>query len=130
MKAKIITAIALASLNGVLWAAWLEVDWNEDRTYYADPASLRAAGLLVRMSDLVDFKTVQVNAGKPFRSARSHREYDCNERRVRRLVTTEFSANMAVGDVVQTYPESLAWTAVPPGTALEGLWKLACGLPH
>lgn len=129
MKAKLMTAIALASLSGALWAGWFEVDWNEERTYYAEPATARPARSMVRMADLVDFKTAQVNAGKPFRSARSQREYDCSGRRVRRLLTTEFSANMGVGDVVYTYGESATWTAVPPGTALQALWKLACGLP-
>jgi hypothetical protein len=128
MKAKVIAAIALSSLSGLLRAGWLEVDWNEERTFYVDPETLRPAGALVRMSDLVDFKIPQVNVGKQFRSARSVREYDCNGRRVRRVVTTELSANMGVGDVIQTYPESAAWTPVPSETASEALWKLACGL--
>lgn len=128
MKAKVIASIALSCLSGLLWAGWLEVDWNEERTFYADPETSRPAGPLVRMADLVDFKSPQGNAGKQFRSARSLREYDCNGRRVRRILTTEFSSNMGVGDVIQTYPESAAWTRVPGGTASEALWKLACGL--
>jgi hypothetical protein len=128
MTLKFVLAIGLAAVSNGVRADWVKVDWNVERTFYAEAALVRSSGAMVRMWDLSDFKSAQMGGGKPFLSMRSQAEYDCNEKRWRRLSMTEYSGNMAAGETVRTDNNPIGWRAVGTGTALEALWKLACGL--
>jgi len=70
----------------VRWPEWVEVGDERIVTSYADPASIRRAGNLAKMWDLLDFKAVQARPyGTPYRSQKTQQEYDCKEERARTI---------------------------------------------
>jgi hypothetical protein len=128
MNVKRWLAVSLTALSCAALAQWTKVDWNNERTFYADPWSVRNAGAMVRISEILDFKSVQTHNARHFLSIRYRTEYDCAAKRFRRLSSTQHSANMAGGEVVGTDNTPLDWAPIPLGTALEALGKLACGM--
>lgn len=128
MNIKLWLPFLLTALSSAASAQWTKVDWNSERTFYADPWSVRNAGAIVRISEILDFKSIQTRNAKQFLSIRYQTEYDCAAKRFRRLSSTEHSANMAGGEVVGTDDSPLDWAPIPVGTALEALGKLACGM--
>jgi hypothetical protein len=69
--------ILLLLSSGPVNAEWVEVGGYDRLTSYTDTATIRRKGNVVRMWDLIDFKTVQTSAGKPYLSVKAVREYDC-----------------------------------------------------
>lgn len=95
---------------------------------YANPATIRRSGNVIRMWGLYDFKTVQQNpvAGRPFSSERTQVEYDCKGERSRILYLSWHSGRMAGGDVVYDELGPDRWIPVAPGSIMRLLWTFAC----
>ena len=128
MKKKIGVILLLAVVSSSAAAGWVNVGGNEIYTAYADPATIRKSGNMVKMRNLADFKTVQASdKGKPFMSQKMQSEYNCKEKRTRLLDFTWHSGNMGRGEIVLSGSGPSEWEQV---TSLSGnaiLWKLACG---
>jgi len=126
---KPILMMLLAVVSSSAAAGWGVVGKNDGGTAYADPATIRKAGNIVTMWTLLDFKTANVEAesGNRYMSAKSQNEYDCKEKRTRRLVVSYHSGNMGDGRAVHSNSESGKWVPVPPDSGFELLWKSACG---
>ena len=113
-------------------AGWIAVSVNETVgvTAYAGPATIRRAGDMVKMWDLLDLKTAQQGSGNlrnSYLSSKTQHEYDCKEKRVRQLYFSWHSGNMGNGELVFSNSEPVPWNPVSPGSILEYLWKIACG---
>ena len=125
---KAILLILLAVMSSGAAAEWIVVGSTENSTttIYADPATIRRKGDMVKMWSLVNYKTPQGGAPKPHMSIRSRDEYDCTEERARGLSLTRHAGSMARGETVfkDSHPEK--WEPVPPNSVGEGLWKFAC----
>jgi len=120
---KTIFMMLLAVVSSSATAEWVEVSKSETVTVYADPATIRKAGDMVKMWTLSDYKTpddVQ-NMSRVYQH-----EYDCKEGQIRLLYMALHSGNMGGGaaDVVLSYPTD--WTPVPPGSTNDVLLKFAC----
>ena len=97
-------------------------------TPYADKASIRRSGLLVRMSGLYDFSKQDFTPdGKGLYSSVVLREYDCAERRLRLLSSIDFSGRMGTGEAVSSSARPGRWESIVEGGVDEAYWKTACG---
>jgi hypothetical protein len=94
---------------------------------YADPATMRREGDLVKMEVLFDFKTIQTKAGMSYLSAKAQMEYDCAEQRFRGLAVMYFSGNMESGNLLDRGSGKGKWLPVSSSSLDQTLWKVACG---
>ncbi|HYM89949.1 MAG TPA: surface-adhesin E family protein [Nitrospiraceae bacterium] len=105
------------------------------QTVYVDPDSIRREGNLVTLWQLIDFKTMQGNAGMGpfgfgphrFLSTKTHKQFDCAGKRLRLLEFTEFSRRMGTGIAANGYVDNGNWLQVEPESINHALWEVACG---
>ncbi|MBI3527215.1 MAG: hypothetical protein HY067_04530 [Betaproteobacteria bacterium] len=122
-----ILMMLLLVVSGGAAAEWVQVGGNESSTSYADPATIRKTGDMVKMWNLLDFKTAQARPyGTPYLSQKTQQEYDCKEGRARIIDLLRYSENMGTGEITSSESDSGKWEPVPPGTVSEALWELAC----
>lgn len=125
---QMISAVALAILSSVANAAWVDVGATESVTAYVDPATIKRAGNVATMWDLLEYKQAQeVPSGKSFQSVRAQTEYSCTEKNLRPLAASAHTDKMARGGTVHAVNEPGRWRPVPPGSLDEALWSIACG---
>ena len=87
----LLTAMLLTLLvsSGPACADWMSFGASDsETTVYADPATMRREGDLVKMLVLFDFKTKQTKADVSYLSAKAQMEYDCGEQRYEGLAVT------------------------------------------
>ncbi|MEP6960265.1 MAG: surface-adhesin E family protein [Nitrospirota bacterium] len=127
----LITLLVLSS--GSVYAEWvaIEKDYLSPglQTLYVDPDTIRREGNLVTLWQLIDFKWMQGSARGParFLSTKTHKQFDCAEKRVRLLAFTEFSRQMGTGIPVDGYIDRGNWLPVEPDSMNHALWEVACG---
>lgn len=119
----------LAVVSSNVMAEWVEIGSSDASTIYADPATIRKTGNMVKMWNLSDFKTTQVFTGNPnpYLSLNAQDEYDCKKKQLRGLALIAYSENMGGGKKVASAHDPQKWNLFPPGTMGEVLWKFACG---
>jgi hypothetical protein len=120
----LITLLLLNSLPA--YAEWVAVEKDYlvpgRQTVYIDPDSIRREENLVTIWQLIDFKWMQGNAGMGplgfgphrFLSTKTHKQFDCAEKRVRLLAFTEFSRHMGAGIRANGYVDKDHWLPVEP----------------
>jgi hypothetical protein len=133
----LITLLFLSTVPA--YAEWVAVEKDYLvpglQTVYFDPDTIRREGNLVTLWQLIDFKTMQGNAGMGpfgfgphrFLSTKTHKQFDCAERRVRLLEFTEFSRHMGTGKAANGYVDKDNWLPVEPESISYALWEVACG---
>ena len=125
---KTILMLLLAVVSSSAMAEWVAVGSSEIDTLYVDPSTIRGADNRAKMWALNDYKVTQrVDEHEPFKSEKTEYEYDCKEQQSRLLYFTSHTGNMAEGEVVDYNIVPGEWTRFPPGSALDVLWKIACG---
>jgi surface-adhesin protein E len=109
--------ILLLLSSGPAYAEWVTVseDKQEGKTAYINPDAIRD-GSLVKMWTLLDYKTTQKREGSLYMSEQAQHEFDCAEERFRMLALSNYSGNMASGNVVYSStfdsPETTKWQQV------------------
>ncbi|MEK7762527.1 MAG: surface-adhesin E family protein [Nitrospirota bacterium] len=133
----LITLLLLNSLPA--YAEWVAVEKDYllpgRQTVYIDPDSVRREENLVTIWQLIDFKWMQGNAGMGplgfgphrFFSTKTHKQFDCADKRVRLLAFTEFSRHMGAGIAANGYVDKDHWLPVEPESINQALWEVACG---
>jgi hypothetical protein len=133
----LITLLVLSSVPA--YAEWVAVEKDYLlpglQTVYVDPDSIRREGNLVTMWQLIDFKSMQGNAGmgpfgfgpNRFLSTKTHKQFDCAGKRLRLLAFTEFSRGMGAGIPANGYVDNSNWLPVEPESINQALWDVACG---
>ena len=124
----------LMQCDGFVYAEWvaLEDDFQSHplQTAYIDPDTIHREGSMVRISVLIDWKTMQGGRTPTrFYSTTLTKLVDCAERRVRTLTATDFYGHMGTGEVIgggSAISEG-HWAPVVSGTITEGLCDAACG---
>lgn len=102
---------------------------------YFDPTTIRRDGGLVTLWQLTDYKVMQGNAPfgqfmmSPHRffSTKSHKEFDCVNKRVRLLASSEHSHHMGTGIQNAVAVAHGSGLPVEPGSINEALWNVSCG---
>ena len=129
----LVTLLVLS--RGSAYADWVEIGKEyqspEIRTVYIDSATIHREGHLVTMVILVDWKLAQGSWGEGgahrFRSTKTHKQFDCAEKRLRLLAHTEFQSSMGTGRRNEGYVDKDHWLPVKPESLDHGLWEVACG---
>jgi len=125
-----ILAILLAVASSSAAAEWVEVDSDETLTFYINPTTIRRDGNLVRMWELLEYKTARMRDKVKYMSSKAESEYDCKAEQLRTLSLSLHSGNMAGGGAVYSTDDPDNWRPVPRGGGIEVLWKIACGKGH
>lgn len=107
-------------------AAWTQVDADSLRTTFADAATVTRAGALARMASLVDFSRFQRMVEVGYFSQRFVHEYDCAQRRARRLNQTFHAGHMGEGAAIYADEAAQDWSDITEGSSTERLLKIAC----
>lgn len=99
------------------------------QTVYIDSDTIRREGNLVTLWQLIDFKWMQGNPrGTPrFLSTKTHKQFNCAEKRLRLFAFTEFSRPMGTGIPDDGYVDKSNWIPVEPESINQALWEVACG---
>jgi len=124
--------ILLLLSSGPGYAEWVTVseDKQEGKTAHINPDAIRD-GSLVKMWTLLDYKTTQKREGSLYMSEQAQHEFDCAEERFRMLALSNYSGNMASGNVVYSStfdsPETTKWQPFSTGSLAQTLWNFACG---
>ena len=125
--------------NVSVHAEWVTVEKDYlapgRQTVYIDPDSIRREENLVTIWQLIDFEWMQGNAGigplgfgpHRFFSTKTHKQFDCEIKRVRLLAFTEFSRHMGSGIAANGYVDKDYWLPVEPESINQALWEVACG---
>jgi hypothetical protein len=122
------TLLTLLVSSGPACAEWMSFGASDSgTTVYADPATMRREGDLVKMLVLFDFKTKQTKADVSYFSAKAQMEYDCAEQRFEGHTVMYFSDNMGNGQLLDRSSGKGKRLRVAPGSLDHDLWKLACG---
>ncbi len=101
---------------------------------YFDPSTIRRDGAFVTLWQLTDYKWMQGNAPfgafmmgpHRFLSTKSHKEFDCVNKRVRLLASSEHSQHMGTGVQNAVAVAQGSGLPVEPDSINEALWKVAC----
>ncbi len=136
--------------RGPVYTEWVAVEkdylFPERQTVYVDPDTIRREGNLVTLWQLIDFKWMQGKGAviNPYRfgrlnrfrlvphgffSTKTHKQFDCEENRVRLLAFTEFSHHMGTGRRNNGYFDQDNWLPVEPESVNHSLWEVACDTP-
>jgi len=86
---KAILIMLLAVVSSSVMAEWVEVGSNERFIAYAESATIQKTDNIVRMWVLIDYKTAQTNASKPYMSKLGIRKYDCKEKQYQADIKTQ-----------------------------------------
>ena len=125
--------ITLLVLSGApAYAEWVKVDKDYFSsglwTIYVDPDTIRREGNLVTVWQLVDFKAMQGGRSPTrFCSTKTHKQFDCAEKRFRLLAFTEFTDGMGTGEPTGGYVDKDTWLLVEPESVSQALWEMMCG---
>jgi len=134
---KLLLTLMLAVVSSSAMAEWVEVAESEAGTFiaYTDPATIQKTDNIVHMWVLIDYKTAQTDASKPYMSKLGIRKYDCKAKQYQADIKTLYSNNMGGGKhvgIIGSRPwlpvsqGSRPWLPVLQGKTTELLWKFAC----
>jgi hypothetical protein len=133
-KAILLMILAVVSSNAA--AEWVEVTSTDEKTFYAEPATSRKKGNMVKMWELVDVKpsgftkSMQVfsESNDEFSmSTREKEEFDCKKEQTRTLYISTHSGNMGEGELISRSSNPGKWGPIVANSIDESLWKFACG---
>jgi len=120
--------------HGPARAEWVAIDLQYQshplQTAYIDPDSIHREGNLVTISALIDWKWMQGNRSpNRFYSTMMTKQFDCAEKRVRSLASTDFYGHMGTGQIIGGggHTSEGYWIPIEPGTTNQGFWEAACG---
>ncbi len=126
-------AIFLILSSTPLYAQWVAIDAQYQshplHMVYVDAATIHREANLVTISVLIDWKWMQGNRSPArFYSTKMTKQFNCAEKRVRTLETTDFYRHMGTGEVISGgYTSKDHWIAVEPASLNQGVWEAACG---
>ena len=140
---KVMLMILLVFVSSSAMAEWVKVAVSAKEagkeatmTAYADPDTIRKTGDRVRLWVLADYKIINEEYG--IASSRQKDEYDCKERKQRRLFIVFYSGHMNKGETVLIHNDRGDWEKIPRGSLVEAMLQFACrfqpkspfALPH
>ena len=121
------------------YAEWVAIENKYQspglRTVYFDPDTIHREGHLVTIWQLTDYESMQGSVGlgrfgvgpSRFVSTKTHKQFDCVEKRLRLLAYMEFLRHMGTGRRNDGYVDKGNWIPVEPDSINQALWEVACG---
>ena len=85
-------------------------------------------GIWSQYWQLIDFKWMQGNPRGPHRflSTKTHKQFDCADKRVRLLAFTEFSRGMGTGMPRDGHVDKDHWLLIEAESMSYALWEAVC----
>ncbi len=124
---KLLFGLFLSLVASATSAQWVFVGENTSRDKsYADPATKRRTGNVVRMWVLTDYSKPGVIDGKVSLSDRVYTQYDCAERTSQILQLAFFSGKMLSGELLGSDTKLRSRDFIAPGTMAEAQLNFAC----
>lgn len=124
---KVLWAGLLGIVSTCACADWIEIESNDVATVYANPASIRKVGSVVKMWVLYDLRKPDSLQGKNYWSMKSNDNHDCSADRTQRLHTLFYAGNMGSGNVIPTqHTGNNPWKPVIQDTLSDAARKFAC----
>lgn len=122
-----LTMAALTVASSGAAAQWVTMGDNGQAEIYIDKTTIARSGDTAKMWSLQELKQPGSAGGAAYVSLKRLDEYDCKEPRTRGVEISAFPKPMAQGTAVASEKGSGAWTKVAPDSAIEKMWKIACG---
>ena len=126
----LITLLVLS--GGPVYAEWVALDEKYQspglQTVYVDPTTIRRDGNLVMLWQLTDYTWMQGGrTSTRFLSTKTHKQFDCVDKRIRLLAYTEFLRHIGTGRRNNGYVDQDNWLPVEPESTNQALWEITCG---
>lgn len=127
MKKVVVLLLLMVSTN--VFAEWSKLGDSSDKesTVYVDFETIKRKGNKVKMSYLLDFKSVKTIGNISFLSSVFYTEFDCEEETGRLIDASLYLRNMLMGGVVDSMSNMKNEpTSIQPLTTEQLLFKIAC----
>lgn len=126
---KFILMVLLSVVSCSAMATWVEIARSNALTSYADPATIRKNGNIVKMWIMRDHLNPTGKKGEQYLSTIGQDIYDCKEELSRLITFTAFSENMSRGQVVfRVGANPSGWDPSSPRSIGSSEMKFACGV--
>lgn len=126
-KCFFLTAVLIGGA-GPVCAGWVAMGKQYQpaglETIYVDPDQIQRKGTHATLWQLTNLKW---NNTTRFLSLKTHKEFDCDQSRMRVLQVIEFSRQMGTGRSRSGYIENGNWQPIEEPDANHARWKAACG---
>lgn len=124
---KIILAAMMMGIGASASAEWVRVGGNDKVTAYADPATLRQKGNIMKVTSLFDFKAESLlTDGSPYMSVMRETEFNCKDHVQHMVGYSIYSANMGKGKQLEKGSDPQDWKPVTPSGIAHAMWNFAC----
>jgi hypothetical protein len=124
---KLLITLVLSLVSTSAFAEWTKVGEDDESTVYTDPSTVRKKGELTKIWSLYDFTQARVMSGKTYLSMEKQYEIDCANGKTRAMYIIYYAQKMGGGEKgAFDYPPK-QWQPVAPNSAVESIWKAACG---
>jgi hypothetical protein len=120
---RVILALLLMLSVAPAWADWAKVSEEDGIAFYIDPATVRKAGNLRRVSGLQDLTQ---NGFAGVLSKRTLEEYDCVEEKTRIVLFFEYSGLMGNGEILRWFRPPVEWVSISPGMHSAKILAIVC----
>lgn len=118
--------IFLLTISSIVHAQWTFVGENTEGKYYVDLSTVQQIGQYKRAWFKVEFfLNSKMYEKMKVRSDRGLNEYDCNEKKSRRLMFQVFS-QPNFNEHIFTSNKIGEWEFIPPDTVIEDGLKIVC----
>jgi hypothetical protein len=136
--ARLLFLILALGIGESVYAEWVAVEKDylnpELRSVYIDPDTISREGTLATVWQLTDYRMMQGGVGfgrfmmSPHRffSAKTQKQVDCQNKRIRLLAYTEFLQHMGTGTASNGYVDPTAWLPIEPASVNHALWEVLC----
>lgn len=125
---RVILLMLLAVASSSAMAEWVNLGENDVFTAYANTDLIHRSGDNVDMTIMFNYNvTYKVEDGKPFRSIKVQKAYDCKTKRYRQLAMVVFSEWMGGGQSIYDDSNVREWSRIKPNSLEEMVFNYACG---
>ena len=122
---------ALMTVCSVSWAGWVETGSTVSEIFYHDKSTIRRDGKIAKMWTMVDYFEEKTNrSGMRYKSDKTRFSYNCLEETYAIISLFQYSGSMGGGVAVYSFDwkeKDWDWGSIPPGSAAEAHFKIACG---
>jgi len=111
-------------------AEWIYLGEIENEKFYYEDKSIRRKGNTAKLWTLLSGESRKMIDGKIIRSTKTQRAFNCNSELSAGISYIWYNEDMGKGDVIWSSTvkdEDMNWKPVPPDTAVERVFQIACG---
>ncbi len=129
MNNKLFLLLLLALGSSHAMAEWVKVSTSEKSVFYMDSSIPQKVGSNVMIWLLRDHTSLQHGDSWQYLSSKDQIEVDCNERRIRRIFSSDHPRHMGEGQPVHSEHGPMSWNYATPKTIVKRIVDIACMRP-